>query len=86
MRNLSPDQDTLGDGHVPISWQTLMLFEEGGSSCMSQHPLELAGCASGLTVQDEWTVELASSQDIPEVLGIRPTLPESSLTDLLSGK
>ncbi|XP_040099346.1 CST complex subunit CTC1 isoform X1 [Oryx dammah] len=64
---------------------TLMLFEEGGSSCMSQHPLELAGCASCLTVQDEWTVELASSQDIPEVLGIRPTLPESSLTDLLSG-
>ena len=86
MRNLSPDQDTLGDGHVPISWQTLMLFEEGGSSCMSQHPLELAGCASCLTVQDEWTVELASSQDIPEVLGIRLTLPESSLTDLLSGK
>ncbi|DAA18785.1 TPA: Uncharacterized protein C17orf68 (HBV DNAPTP1-transactivated protein B)-like protein [Bos taurus] len=64
---------------------TLMLFEEGGSSCVSQHPLELAGCASCLTVQDEWTVELASSQDIPEVLGIRPTLPESSLTDLLSG-
>ncbi|KAI4556817.1 hypothetical protein MJT46_020004, partial [Ovis ammon polii x Ovis aries] len=64
---------------------TLMLFEEGGSSCMSQHPLELAGCASCLTVQDEWTVELASSQDIPEVLGIRPTLPESSLTDLLKG-
>lgn len=62
-----------------------MLFEEGGSSCVSQHPLELAGCASCLTVQDEWTVELASSQDIPEVLGIRPTLPESSLTDLLSG-
>nr|XP_020724741.1 CST complex subunit CTC1 isoform X2 [Odocoileus virginianus texanus] len=64
---------------------TLMLFEEGGSSYMSQRPLELAGCASCLTVQDEWSVELASSQDIPEVLGICPTLPESSLTDLLSG-
>ncbi|XP_065766151.1 CST complex subunit CTC1 isoform X1 [Muntiacus reevesi] len=64
---------------------TLMLFKEGGSSCMSQRPLELAGCESCLTVQDEWTVELASSQDIPEVLGICPTLPESSLTDLLSG-
>ena len=53
---------------------------------MSQRPLELAGYASCLTVQDEWTVELASSQDIPEVLGICPSLPESSLTDLLSGK
>ena len=63
-----------------------MLFEEGGSSCISQRPLELAGCASCLTVQDEWTVELASSQDIPELLGICLSLPESSLTDLLSGK
>ncbi|KAJ8783719.1 hypothetical protein J1605_008762 [Eschrichtius robustus] len=33
---------------------------------------------------DEWTLELASSQDIPEVLGISRALPESSLTDLLS--
>ncbi|KAB0401771.1 hypothetical protein E2I00_019984, partial [Balaenoptera physalus] len=63
---------------------TPMLFKEGGSSCVSQRPPELAGCASCLTVQDEWTLELASSQDIPEVLGISRALPESSLTDLLS--
>ncbi|XP_046531726.1 CST complex subunit CTC1 isoform X1 [Equus quagga] len=63
---------------------TPMLFEEGGSSCISQRPLELAGYASCLTVQDEWTVELASSQDIPGVLDINKALPESSLTDLLS--
>lgn len=63
-----------------------MLFKEGGSSCVSLRPPELAGCASCLTVQDEWTLELASSQDIPEVLGISRALPESSLTDLLSGK
>ncbi|XP_073090945.1 CST complex subunit CTC1 isoform X2 [Manis javanica] len=35
---------------------------------------------------DEWTLELESSQDIPDVLGINRALPESSLTDLLSGK
>ncbi|XP_070338463.1 CST complex subunit CTC1 isoform X3 [Equus asinus] len=63
---------------------TPMLFEEGGSSCISQRPLELAGYASCLTVQDEWTVELASSQDIPGVLDINKALPESSLTDLFS--
>ncbi|KAF5911864.1 hypothetical protein HPG69_015842 [Diceros bicornis minor] len=63
---------------------TPMLFEEGGSSCISQRPLELAGCASCLTVQDEWTVELASSQDVPDVPDINKALPESSLTDLLS--
>ncbi|XP_057572891.1 CST complex subunit CTC1 [Hippopotamus amphibius kiboko] len=64
---------------------TPMLFEGGGSSCTSRRPLELAGCASCLTVREEWTLELASSQDIPEVLGISRALPESSLTDLLSG-
>ncbi|NIG60307.1 CST complex subunit CTC1 [Pontoporia blainvillei] len=48
-------------------------------------PPELAGYASCLTIQDEWTLELASSQDIPEVLAISRALPESSLTDLLSG-
>ncbi|KAB1266420.1 CST complex subunit CTC1 [Camelus dromedarius] len=65
--------------------QTPMLLEEGGSSCISQRPLELAGCASCLTVQDEWRLELESPQDIPEVLGINRALPETSLTDLLSG-
>ncbi|XP_059989423.1 CST complex subunit CTC1 isoform X2 [Lagenorhynchus albirostris] len=64
---------------------TPMLFKEGGSSCLSLRPPELAGYASCLTVQDEWTLELASSQDIPEVLGVSRALPESSLTDLLSG-
>lgn len=65
---------------------TPLLFEDGGSSCISQRPLELTGCTSCLTVQDEWTLELESSQDIPDVLGINRALPESSLTDLLSGK
>ncbi|XP_055970947.1 CST complex subunit CTC1 isoform X2 [Sorex fumeus] len=61
---------------------TLVL--ESGSSSESQCPLHLAGCASCLTVQDEWTVELESSQDIPNVLGIRRT--ETSLPDLFSDK
>uniref|UniRef100_A0A8D0SRV7 CST complex subunit CTC1 n=1 Tax=Sus scrofa TaxID=9823 RepID=A0A8D0SRV7_PIG len=60
------------------------LFKGGDSPCISQRPLELAGCASCLTVQDEWTLELESSQDVPEVLGTHRALPESSLTDLLS--
>ncbi|XP_077022029.1 CST complex subunit CTC1 isoform X2 [Tamandua tetradactyla] len=61
------------------------LFEDGRLSCKSQRPLELAGCVSCLTVQNEWTLELESSQDIPDVLGVHKALPESSLTDLLSG-
>ncbi|XP_024420606.2 CST complex subunit CTC1 isoform X2 [Desmodus rotundus] len=61
------------------------LFEAGGSSCISQRPLELAGCTSCLTVQDEWTLELESSQDTPDVPSINTALPKSSLTDLLSG-
>ncbi|XP_045680451.1 CST complex subunit CTC1 isoform X2 [Phyllostomus hastatus] len=64
---------------------TPVLFEAGGSSCISQHPLELAGCTSCLTVQDEWTLEVESSQDTPDVLGVNTALPKSSLTDLLSG-
>nr|XP_055111958.1 CST complex subunit CTC1 isoform X1 [Symphalangus syndactylus] len=63
---------------------TPMLFEKDGSSCISRHPLELAGCASCLTVQDNWTLELESSQDIQDVLDANKALPESSLTDLLS--
>ncbi|XP_016078004.1 PREDICTED: CST complex subunit CTC1 isoform X2 [Miniopterus natalensis] len=63
---------------------TPVLFEEGVSSCTSQRPLELAGCTSCLTVQDEWTLELESSQDIPDVPSINKALPASSLTDLLS--
>ncbi|XP_032946414.1 CST complex subunit CTC1 isoform X2 [Rhinolophus ferrumequinum] len=65
---------------------TPMLFEEDGSSCISQRPLELAGCTSCLTIQDEWTLELESSQDIPDVLGVNKALPESPLTDLLNSK
>ncbi|KAG8507068.1 CST complex subunit CTC1, partial [Galemys pyrenaicus] len=64
---------------------TPRLFEEGSSSCISQHPLDLAGCASCLTIQNEWTLELESSQDIQHVPGVNKALPESSLTDLLSG-
>ncbi|XP_021093915.1 CST complex subunit CTC1 isoform X2 [Heterocephalus glaber] len=64
---------------------TPMLFEAEGSSCTSQRPLELAGCVSCLTVQDEWTLELESSQDVPEELGVHRALPESSLPNLLSG-
>ncbi|XP_008059321.1 CST complex subunit CTC1 [Carlito syrichta] len=64
---------------------TPVLFEKDGSSCISQRPLELAGCVSCLTVQDEWTLELECSQDIPDGLGTSKALPESSLTELLSG-
>lgn len=63
---------------------TPMLFEKDGSSCLSRRPLELAACASCLTVQDNWTLELESSQDIQDVLDANKALPESSLTDLLS--
>ncbi|XP_020031140.1 CST complex subunit CTC1 isoform X2 [Castor canadensis] len=61
------------------------VFEAECSSCMSQRPLELAGCVSCLTVQDEWTLEFHSSQDVSGVLGIPEALPKSSLTHLLSG-
>ncbi|XP_016010199.2 CST complex subunit CTC1 isoform X1 [Rousettus aegyptiacus] len=64
---------------------TPILFEEGSSSCISQRPLELAGCTSCLSIRDEWTLELESSQNIPDLLGINKALPQSSLTDLLSG-
>ncbi|KAM6174565.1 CST complex subunit CTC1 [Erethizon dorsatum] len=63
---------------------TPMLFEAEGSSCTSQRALELAACGSCLTVQDEWTLELESSEDAPEVLGLHRALPESSLPNLLS--
>ncbi|CAK6437681.1 unnamed protein product [Pipistrellus nathusii] len=63
---------------------TPALFEEDGSSCISQRPLELAGCTSCLTVQDAWILEHERSQDIPDIPGISKVLPESSLTDLLS--
>uniref|UniRef100_A0A8C5LDK7 CST complex subunit CTC1 n=1 Tax=Jaculus jaculus TaxID=51337 RepID=A0A8C5LDK7_JACJA len=62
---------------------TSTLFE-GESS--SQRPLELAGCVSCLTVQDDWTLELGRSQDTPDVLEISRELPKSSLTHLLSDK
>nr|5W2L_A Chain A, CST complex subunit CTC1 [Homo sapiens]5W2L_B Chain B, CST complex subunit CTC1 [Homo sapiens] len=55
---------------------TPMLFEKDGSSCISRRPLELAGCASCLTVQDNWTLELESSQDIQDVLDANKSLPE----------
>lgn len=84
--SLPQDQDTLRVHCLPISWQTPALFEEGGSSCISQRPLELAGCTSCLTVQDAWTLELERSQDIPDMPSINKALPESSLTDLLSDK
>ncbi|KAM5307416.1 CST complex subunit CTC1 isoform 2-T2 [Glossophaga mutica] len=64
---------------------TPVLFEASGSSCISQRPLELAGCTSCLTVQDEWTLELESSQDTPDAPSVNTALPKSSLTDLLSG-
>ncbi|XP_075417022.1 CST complex subunit CTC1 [Tenrec ecaudatus] len=59
------------------------LFQEG-SSCISQRPLELAGCTSCLTVRDEWTLEPGDSQDIPAVLDVNEALPESSISDILS--
>ncbi|XP_075848199.1 CST complex subunit CTC1 isoform X3 [Microtus pennsylvanicus] len=66
--------------------QTATLFETEGPSGTSQRPLELAGIQSYLTVQDEWTLELGSSQDIPNMQEISRALPESSLTHLLSDK
>ncbi|XP_007950539.1 CST complex subunit CTC1 [Orycteropus afer afer] len=63
---------------------TPTLFKEDGSSCISQRPLELAGCASCLTVQDEWTLELEHPQDVPDALDINKILPEPSLSDLLN--
>ncbi|XP_041520815.1 CST complex subunit CTC1 isoform X3 [Microtus oregoni] len=66
--------------------QTATLFETEGPSGTSQRPLELAGIQSCLTVQDEWTLELGSSQDIPNMQEISRTLPKSSLTHLLSDK
>ncbi|KAL6039620.1 hypothetical protein STEG23_002427 [Scotinomys teguina] len=63
---------------------TPMLFETEGSPGTSQRSLELAGTQSCLTVQEEWTLELGSSQDIPNVPEISKPLPESSLAHLLS--
>nr|AAH14687.1 1500010J02Rik protein [Mus musculus]BAC30081.1 unnamed protein product [Mus musculus] len=59
------------------------VFETEGSAGTSRRPLELADCGSCLTVQEEWTLELGSSQDIPNVLEVPRTLPESSLAQLL---
>lgn len=64
---------------------TPMLFEAEGASCVSRRPLELAAGGSCLTVQDEWTLEPESSQDVPEALSLQRALPESSLPSLLSG-
>ncbi|XP_026635897.1 CST complex subunit CTC1 [Microtus ochrogaster] len=64
--------------------QTATLFETEGPSGTSLRPLELAGIQSCLTVQDEWTLELGSSHDIPNMQEISRALPESSLTHLLS--
>ncbi|XP_006899245.1 PREDICTED: CST complex subunit CTC1 [Elephantulus edwardii] len=63
---------------------TPTLFKEGGPSCASQRPMELAGCASCLTIQDEWTLELGCSGDIPDVPDTNKALPESSLSDILA--
>ncbi|XP_014444545.1 CST complex subunit CTC1 isoform X2 [Tupaia chinensis] len=65
--------------------QMSKVFENDDSSCISQRPLELAGCVSCLTVQYQWTLELESSLDTPVVPGVNKALPESSLTNLFSG-
>ncbi|XP_022380369.1 CST complex subunit CTC1 isoform X1 [Enhydra lutris kenyoni] len=64
---------------------TPLLFEEGGPSCIPQRPLELAGYASCLTVQEAWTLELESGPDVPAVLDTSRALPKTSMDDLLSG-
>nr|XP_035950440.1 CST complex subunit CTC1 [Halichoerus grypus] len=64
---------------------TPLLFEQGGPSCIPQRPLELAGCASCLSVQDEWTLELESGADSPAVPDTSKALPKTSLDDLLGG-
>ncbi|XP_055450386.1 CST complex subunit CTC1 isoform X1 [Psammomys obesus] len=58
-------------------------FEAERSSAWHRS-LELADCASCLTVQEAWTLELGSSQDLPSVLEISKALPESPLAHLLS--
>ncbi|KAM6163723.1 CST complex subunit CTC1 [Rhynchocyon petersi] len=63
---------------------TPTLFKEGGSSYTSQRPVELAGYASCLTVQDEWILELEHAQDTPDAVNTSKALPASSLTDVLS--
>uniref|UniRef100_A0A8C0YWR1 CST complex subunit CTC1 n=1 Tax=Canis lupus familiaris TaxID=9615 RepID=A0A8C0YWR1_CANLF len=64
---------------------TPLLFEEGGPSCTPHRPLELAGYASCLTVQDDWTLEVENGQDFPAALESSKALPKTPLDDLLSG-
>ncbi|XP_028635969.1 CST complex subunit CTC1 isoform X1 [Grammomys surdaster] len=59
------------------------VFETEHSSGTSHRPLELSDCVSCLTVQEEWTLELGNSQDIPDVVEVPRALPESSLAHLL---
>lgn len=69
-----------------VSQQTPLLFETERSPITSHRPLELADYVSCLTVQEEWTLELGSSQDIPNVPEISKALPGSSLAHLLSDR
>lgn len=60
------------------------LFETKHSSGTPHRPLELTDYVSCLTIQEDWTLELGSSQDIPNVLEVPKILSESSLAHLLS--
>lgn len=62
------------------------MFETQYSSGTSHRPLELSDCVSCLTVQEEWTLELGNSQDIPDTVAVPRALPESSLAHLLGDK
>lgn len=62
------------------------MFETEHSSDTLHRPLELADCVSCLTVQEEWTLELVSSQDMPDGLEVPRALRESSLARLLGDK
>lgn len=69
-----------------VSQQTPALFETEHSSGTPHRPLELTDFVSCLTVQEDWTLELGGSQDIPNVLEVPRALSESSLAHLLSDK
>ncbi|XP_038624836.1 CST complex subunit CTC1 [Tachyglossus aculeatus] len=62
------------------------LLEGGSTSLLSRRTLELAGCASCLTVQDNWSLEPGDPQDGPGALAEREEGPmESSLMEIFSG-
>lgn len=86
LRELPCGLGTCRGNCLHVSQQTPALFETNHSSGTPHRPLELTDYVSCLTIQEDWTLELGSSQDIPNVLEVPRTLSESSLAHLLSDK